>query len=317
MIRKLLKFVLVLVLAYVVLSLVVAIPFSNMLLKPHSSGGHVLSLLDPDAEKLRKKWITENHLQVELLTIVSDAGPKLIKLSGWWIFKDSSNNKPTVIFLAGNGGMNPARLEDKVTFLTQSGFNCFLMDQRGYGASKGELLTHGWYEREDFTFVENRLKNRYGIDKNRIALWGISMGASNAVMIAAAHPEIKALLLYAPWSDPLKMAVHYIGLTYSAPKLLMYFPIWTALKVGSWRTNGKLLDPAEEAKKIHCPTLIVHGDVDDIVPPELTVRLFNSLAGQKELVVIRGAHHNDLLEIMGREKYFDQMKRIYFPLIGN
>jgi uncharacterized protein len=315
--RKFLKFVWVLVLAYIVLSLIVAIPFSNMLLKPHSYGGHLFSLLDPDAEKLRKEWTTKNNLQVDVLEIISDAGPKMIKLSGWWIFKDSSSNKPTIIFLAGNGGMNPARMEDKVLFLTGLGFNCFLMDQRGYGASEGQLLTHGWYEREDFTFVENRLKNRYGIDKNRFGLWGISMGASNAVMIASAHPEIKALLLYAPWSNPLPMAVHYIGLTYSAPKFLLYFPIWTAFKVGSWRTNSKLLDPAEEAKKIHCHVLVVRGDVDDIVPPELTDRLFNSLAGPKQLAVIPGAHHNDLLEIMGREKYFDQMKRMYSPLIGN
>lgn len=309
--RKFLKFVLILVIVYVAISLVVAFPFSNMLLEPHRSAK---SLLDPDAEKLRKKWMAENNLKVDVLDIVSDAGPKFIKLSGWWVSKDSSTNKPTVIFLAGNGGMNPGKLEDKVMFLTASGFNCFLLDQRGYGASKGELLTHGWYEREDFTFVENRLKNRYGIDKNRIALWGISMGASNAVMIASAHPEIKALLLYAPWSNPLPMAVHYIGLTFSAPKFLMYFPIWTALKIGSWRTHGDFLDPAEEAKKIHCNVLVVHGDLDDIVPPELTDRLFKSLAGPKQLEVIRGAHHNDLLDIIGREKYLEQMKRAFTPL---
>jgi len=312
--RKLLKLSLILALVYVTLSIVLAIPFSNMLLKPHRSAA---SLLDADAERLRKKWIAENNLRVDVLDIVSDAGPKLIKLSGWWISKDTSANKPVVIFLAGNGGMNPSKLEDKVLFLTASGFNCFLLDQRGYGASKGELLTHGWYEREDFTFVENRLKNRYGTDKNRIALWGISMGASNAVMIASAHPEIKALLLYAPWSNPLPMAVHYIGLTFSAPKFLMYFPIWTALKIGSWRTQGELLDPAEEAKKIRCNVLVVHGDADDIVPPELTDRLFNSLAGPKQLEVIHGAHHNDLLDMIGREKYLEQMKRVYSPLRQN
>jgi pimeloyl-ACP methyl ester carboxylesterase len=309
--RKFLKFVLILVVVYIAISLVVAFPFSNMLLKPHRSAA---SLLDPDAEKLRKQWIEKNNVRVDVLDIVSDAAPKLIKLSGWFVSKDSSNNKPTVIFLAGNGGMNPARMEDKVMFLTATGFNCFLLDQRGYGDSDGELLTHGYYEREDFTFVENRLKNRYGIDKNRIALWGISMGASNAVMIASAHPEIKALLLYAPWSDPLPMAVHYIGLTYSAPKFLMYFPIWTALKIGSLRIDGELLDPAEEAKKIHSPVMVVHGDMDDIVPPELTDRLFKSLAGPKQLVVVSGAHHNDLLDIIGREKYLDQMKRAYSNL---
>jgi pimeloyl-ACP methyl ester carboxylesterase len=74
------------------------------------------------------------------------------------------------------------------------------------------------------------------------------------------------------------------------------------------------LDPAEEAKKIHCPVLIIHGDTDDIVPPQLTDRLFKSLAGPKQLVVIPGAHHNDLLDIIGREKYLDQIKRAYSNL---
>ena len=312
--NRFLKSLLVLILIYVALSFILAVPFSNILLKPHGPNGHVASLLEPESEKLRKEWINKDNLHVDVLSIISDAGPQLIKLSGWWIFRDSYNNKPTVIFLSGNGGMNPTRFEDKVRFLIDSGFNCFLLDQRGYGASEGELLTHGWYEREDFTFVENRLKNRYGIDRNRIGLWGISMGATNAVMIASAHPEIKALLLYAPWSDPLPMAVHYVGMSYPAPKFLLYFPIWTAIKIGEWRIKGNLLDPAEEAKKIRCRVLVVHGDADDIVPPELTDRLFNSLAGQKQLAVISGAHHNDLLEIMGAEKYFQQMKTTFARL---
>jgi pimeloyl-ACP methyl ester carboxylesterase len=108
--------------------------------------------------------------------------------------------------------------------------------------------------------------------------------------------------------------VHYICLTFAAPKFLMYFPTWTALNVGSWRTHGELLDPAEEAKKIRCPVMVVHGDLDDIVPPELTDRLFKSLAGPKQLVVIPGAHHNDLLDMIGREKYLDQLKRAFAPL---
>jgi pimeloyl-ACP methyl ester carboxylesterase len=138
--RKFFKFLLILTLGYVFLSFVLAFPFSNILLKPHSSSGHVPSLLDPDAEKLRKEWITKNNVHVDALEIISDAGPKLIKLSGWWVFRDSSNNKPVVIFLAGNGGMSPGKFEDKVMFLIESGFNCFLLDQRGYGASEGELF---------------------------------------------------------------------------------------------------------------------------------------------------------------------------------
>ncbi len=256
-----------------------------------------------------------DSLRVDALAVTSTAGPKPIQLSVWWIFRDSSRNKPTVAFLAGNGGLEPADFDDKVRFLCGLGFNCFLLDQRGYGASAGELLTHGWYERGDFAAVVDTLVGRYGIDAGRMGIWGLSMGASNAVNIAAARPEIKALLLYAPWSDPLPMAVHYVWRSYSVPKALLYFPVWTAIRIGTWRNRGGILDPAEEAKKILCPAMVVHGDKDDIAPPELTERLFHSLGGPKEEVVIPGAHHNDLLDVIGSERYLEQMKRVFLPLL--
>lgn len=304
-------------LIYLFLGLVLAVPFSNLLFHPPEKPGGINSLTQSGAEKIPAFWMERYRIHVDIHSIASTAGPKPIQLSGWWIFRDSCRGKPSVLFLAGNAGLNPAAFEDEIRLMTGLGFNCLLMDWRGYGASAGELLTYGWYDRGDFAAVVDTLVGRYGIDPDRIGIWGYSMGASNVVAIAAVHPEIKAVLLYAPWSDPLPMAVHYIWRSYSVPKFLLYFPIWTAIQIGTWRNQGGILDPAEEAKKVHCPALVIHGDVDDIVPPELTERLFHSLAGPKELVVIPGAHHNDLFEAMGQERYLQQMKNFFVTHLGN
>ncbi len=304
------------VLIYFLLGLVLAVPFSNLLFNPPEKPGGINSLLQTGAERLPAYWTKKDTVQVDVLSIPSTAGPRPVKLSAWWVFRDSCRSKPTVFFLAGNAGLDPTGFEDEIRLMTKLGFNCLLLDWRGYGASTGELLTYGWFDRGDFAAVVDTLVGRYGIDTTRMGIWGYSMGASNVVAIAAARPEIKALLLYAPWSDPIPMAVHYVWRSYSVPKILLYFPVWTAIKIGTWRNKGGILDPAEEAKKVRCPIMVIHGDVDDIVPPELTERLFNSLAGPKELVVIPGAHHNDLFEVIGQERYLEQLRNFFSPLLG-
>ena len=314
--RVLGRSVFVLALLYVLLSLALAVPFSNILFKPHAPRGAAPSLTMPGAEAVRARWAGEG-LQVDALRVESAAGPAPIELSAWWIFHDSSRGKPTVAFLTGTGGLDPADFEDKVRLMAGRGFNCLLLDQRGYGASDGQLLSHGWHERGDFAAVVDALTSRYGIDPRRIGIWGISMGASNAVAIAAARPETRAILLYAPWSDPLSMAVRYVSRSYSVPKPLLYLPVWTAIRIGAWRNGGGALDPAEEARKVRCRALVVRGDRDEITPAELTDRLFQSLAGPKELVVVPGAHHNDLLDVMGTERYLEQMSAFFGPLLDS
>ncbi len=309
--RRVIRAGLVLLLIYVVLSVILAFPFAQVLFNPPAVPGGLPSLTMSGAEKIPAVWAAQESVQVDVLNILSSAGPKPINLSAWWVFRDSSRGKPTVIFVAGNGGLNPFSYEDEVKLLTGLGYNCLLLDQRGYGRSAGEMLTYGWYERGDFDAVLDTLVNRYGIDRNRIGLWGFSMGASNAASIAAAHPEIKAVMLFAPWSDPIPMAVHYVHKSFLIPPFLLYLPVRLGVEVGLWRSKAEIIDPAEEAKKVHCPAIVIHGDADDIVPPELTKKLFEALAGPKELVVVPGAHHNDLIRTMGNEQYLELMKLFF------
>jgi len=314
---KVLRIAVILGVTYVLLSVIWAFPFANILFKPPEVPGGLPSLTMNGAEKIPAVWTAQDGVQVYILSVLSTAGPKPINLSAWWVFRDSSRSKPTVVFMAGNGGLNPFSYEDEISLLTGLGYNCLLLDQRGYGASKGELLTYGWYERGDFDAIVDTLVNRYGIDRNRLGLWGYSMGASNAVAIAAAHPEIKAVLLFAPWSAPIPMAVHYVWRSFSVPKFLLYLPVQAAIWYGCWRAGSEVLDPAEEAKKVRCPALVVHGDIDDIVPPKLTDKLYQSLAGPKELVLIPGAQHNDLFEVMGQERYLELMKIFFTTHLAN
>jgi fermentation-respiration switch protein FrsA (DUF1100 family) len=61
----------------------------------------------------------------------------------------------------------------------------------------------------------------------------------------------------------------------------------------------KLFESLARMPEIRCPTLVVHGAADMLVPLEQGERLFAALTAPKTLRVITGAGHNDLT--MSRE----------------
>jgi uncharacterized protein len=51
--------------------------------------------------------------------------------------------------------------------------------------------------------------------------------------------------------------------------------------------------------RLRCPILILHGDLDDIVPVGHGQALFAAAVGNKHLEVVRGAGHNDFVVVTG------------------
>ena len=57
----------------------------------------------------------------------------------------------------------------------------------------------------------------------------------------------------------------------------------------------------ERAGSVSCPTLVIAGDRDSIIPIEQSRRLHAAIASEKRLVVIAGADHNDEALFDGQE----------------
>ena len=56
----------------------------------------------------------------------------------------------------------------------------------------------------------------------------------------------------------------------------------------------KMFESLGRVTKITCPTLVIHGDRDDLVPPVHASRLYQNLRAPKALRTIEGASHNDI-----------------------
>lgn len=161
------------------------------------------------------------------------------------------------------------------------------------GALKGE--SEGKFENmflttrvEDLATVLDSLKKFPEIDSQRIGLIGSSLGGlTNLVLLK--DERIKAIVFLAtPFGLPrLKIEVRE-----SLEKNGFYqFPDGTIVRKEFYEDMAKY-DFRKEAKKINCPTLIIHGKLDKQVPPHQARILYETIGSEiKELKYIEGGGH--------------------------
>jgi fermentation-respiration switch protein FrsA (DUF1100 family) len=152
-----------------------------------------------------------------------------------------------------------------------------VVDYPGYGASGGRATEAGMYEAADLAY--NALIARPEIDRQRIYVYGRSLGSAAATHTAATH-EAAGLILESPFTSARGMAARHYRI----------FPTFLVrLK----------LDNIGRMPAIHCPTLVFHGTADILVPIKMGREVAAAAGGSVEFVMIEGAGHNDTYEMGG------------------
>jgi hypothetical protein len=126
------------------------------------------------------------------------------QLDGWWIPSDSSTTPtnsaaPTALMLHSGSGSMADALPRALTLHNQH-LNVLLFDYRGYGRSAGRHPDQASMQ-SDADAALTYLTTLQHVPLSSILLYGSGVGASLAVRVAAAHPQIPALILDAPDGD--------------------------------------------------------------------------------------------------------------------
>ena len=123
---------------------------------------------------------------------------------------------------------------------------------------------------------------RHAVDRPIIP-FGISIGATAALHVAAQRP-VSGLILQNP--PPLReMILRRFG----------WWNLW--LLAGSVALQiPKNLDSIANAKAIHAPAIFLLAEKDEVVPTRYHRLVVDAYAGEKRLISLRGAHHNDPIE---------------------
>jgi len=186
------------------------------------------------------------------------------------IFEGENRSAPAIIMCHGfhSSKDNPITSRALAQKLVESGLSVLRFDFTGHGESQGNI---------------DEITPLYGLDdlksaiktlgKKKIAIYGSSFGGYIALLYATDHP-IQALALKAPVSD------------------------WSKVQISNdrgkrFRHETKNINIYQKAKNIKAPTLIIHGDQDDVVPLAQSQRLLKSLDSKvKKLEIIKGANHD-------------------------
>ena len=160
-----------------------------------------------------------------------------------WYHEKNLNNYKTILFLHGNAGTLENRIY-KINYFKDIDVNFLLLSWRGFSGNNGDPSEKGIYE--DARSAVSWLKNKGIVEKN-IIIYGESLGTGAAVEIAQ-NNDFAGVILESPFTSMID----------AGKTKYPFFPVRLLLK-DKYESDKKI-------KNIKSPILIMHGEVDRIVP---------------------------------------------------
>jgi uncharacterized protein len=186
---------------------------------------------------------------------------------------------PNVLFFHGNGEI-ASDYKPIGSIYNEIGLNLFVSDYRGYGSSGGKPTlsnmikdTHPIFEGFKRVLKDKRFSGN-------LFIMGRSLGSASAIELASYYQsQLNGLIIESGFSNVFNL-FKYLG-----------FPL-QSLGIAVPRTPYSL----ELVRKISLPTLIIHGQYDQIVPVAEGKALYETIAAKdKRLTIIPGVDHNTVM----------------------
>ena len=195
------------------------------------------------------------------------------------LFLENPSARLTLLFSHGNGediGYANEFLEE----LRDMGFSVFAYDYPGYGLSEGSPTEAGCYHSAEAAY-SYLVKDR-GIDPSTILLHGRSLGAGPSLELASKHP-VGGVIMESAFVTAFRVLTR-----------ITFFPF------DQFRNLDKI-------PKINCPSLIIHGERDEVVPFWHGQRLHEAAPEPKTFLPLPEASHNDVRSV-GDAAYFNAIR---------
>jgi fermentation-respiration switch protein FrsA (DUF1100 family) len=204
------------------------------------------------------------------------------------------------ILIHGYTGTGPTMKRYARLFRERFGCDVLTPDLRGHGRSGGGYIGMGLHDARDIHSWMERLAPLRGKDV-RVVLFGVSMGASTALLAAEAAPgpRIACVVSDCAYSDAGRILAYKLKKLYGLPS----FPLLGAASNVCRILAGydpRSVSPLAAVARASAPFLFIHGDADTFVPAEMAEELFAAAAPErKELFIVPGAAHADSYRTAG------------------
>ena len=201
-----------------------------------------------------------------------------VRLQAYYLKNPSSERM--LIFFHGNAGNICHRISDIIN-LKKCGINVLAISYRGYGKSSGTPSEKGVYS--DGAAALDYAMQILGYSVENIIIFGRSIGSTVAVHLSQ-HKDLAGLILITPLTNA-KAQAKAQGLGF-----LSFLA-------------GNAFDNLSKISHIKCPLLVIHGTDDQVLSFAMGKEIFDHAPGEKQLVIIEGAGHNNLSQV-DSEKYW-------------
>ncbi len=189
-----------------------------------------------------------------------------------------------VLYLHGNGSNVGANVEHANRF-HRLGLSVFVIDYRGYGKSQGDFPSESQVY-EDAQLAWDYLVKQRGVNPHQIYIYGHSLGGAIAIDLAVRHPEAARLIVEGSFTSTRAMVDFQKG-------LFWLFPI-------DWLLTQRF-DSLSKVDRLQMPVLFIHGTADNVVPVEMSKKLFDAAPEPKQLYIVPDGGHNNVAQIGGAE----------------
>lgn len=191
----------------------------------------------------------------------------------------------TVIYWHGNGETAPGSADFLGDLFEEWGVNVVFAEYRGYGASDGSPQLAAMLDDVD------RIIEAVGVEDDRLAFFGRSLGSLYAVEAAVRHPRAAGLVLESGIADP-------VGLLRRRLPGIERTAVYASLEASARRS----FDQQAKLAQYPGPVLVLHAEHDEIVDRTNGEQLHAWASGPgKELRLFPRGGHNNILAINQRE----------------
>ena len=219
------------------------------------------------------------------------ARPHEVRLHGLWLAADraASDKSPVMLYLHG-ARYNVTGSAPRIRRMQELGFSVLAIDYRGFGKSTSELPSEA-SAYEDARAAWEWLAKKYP-DRPRY-IFGHSLGGPIAINLATEVGDESGTIVEGAFTS--------IADVVSSSQ-------WGWVPISLLITQR--FDAVRKVGKIGSPLLVVHGDEDRLIVPDLGRKLFNAASEPKLFVLVEGgSHHNT--NMIGLPQYKQALSQLF------